>query len=180
MDIPSMSHKKGLIIINTGNGKGKTTAALGVALRAVGQDLKVTMVQFIKGRWRTGECRAASKLAPNFEIIRTGLGFTRLSKDIKRDKAEAQNGWKLAKKKIQSGLYDIVILDEMTHAINLGFVDLEDVLQTLSEKKETLHVIITGKDAPQKMIDMADLVTEMKLVKHPYNQGVPAQRGIEF
>ena len=175
-----MPRKKGLIIINTGNGKGKTTAALGVALRAVGQDLKVTMVQFIKGKWRTGEYRAASRLAPNFEIIRTGLGFTRLSKDIERDKAEAQKGWKLAKEKIESGLYDIVILDELTHAINLGFVDLKDVLEALSKKAETLHVIITGKDAPQKMIEMADLVTEMKLVKHPHNERVPAQRGIEF
>jgi cob(I)alamin adenosyltransferase len=180
MDIPSMSHKKGLIIINTGNGKGKTTAALGVALRAVGQDFKVWMVQFIKGRWRTGEYRAASRLAPNFEIVRMGLGFTRLSKDIERDKAEAQKGWKLAKKKIESGLYDIVILDELTHAINLGFVDLEDVLETLRKKAAKLHVIITGRDAPQKMIDMADLVTEMKVVKHPYNERVPAQRGIEF
>ena len=175
-----MPQKKGLIIINTGNGKGKTTAALGVALRAVGQDLKVTMVQFIKGGWRTGEYRAAPRLAPNFEIIRTGLGFTRLSKDIERDKAQAQNGWKLAKKKIESGLYDIVILDELTHAINLGFVDLEDVLQTFGKKAEALHIIITGTDAPQKMIDIADLVTEMKLVKHPYNERVPAQRGIEF
>jgi len=175
-----MSHKKGLIIINTGTGKGKTTAALGVALRAVGHDLKVTMIQFIKGRWRTGEYRAVSKLAPNFEIIRTGLGFTRLSKNIERDKAEAQNGWKPAKQKIESGLYDIVILDELTHAINLGFVELEDVLETLSKKAETLHVIITGRDAPKEMIDIADLVTEMKLVKHPYSEHVPAQRGIEF
>jgi len=175
-----MPQKKGLIIINTGNGKGKTTAALGVALRAVGQGFKVTMVQFIKGRWRTGEYVAASRLAPNFEIIRMGLGFTWLSKDIERDKAEAQHGWKLAKEKIESGLYNLVILDELTHAINLGFVDLDDVLETLSKRAETLHVIVTGRSAPQKMIDMADLVTEMKLVKHPYREGVAAQRGIEF
>jgi len=175
-----MPHKKGLIIINTGNGKGKTTAALGAALRAVGQDFKVTMIQFIKGRWRTGEYKAASRLGPNFEIIRTGLGFTRLSKDTARDMAEARNGWKIAKEKIESGKYDIVILDELTHAINLGFIDLDDVLETLRTKGEALHVIITGRDAPQRMIDMADIVTEMKLVKHPFTEGVPAQRGIEF
>ena len=169
-----------MIIVNTGDGKGKTTAALGVALRATGHNFKVSMVQFIKGRWKPGEVRAASGLAPNFEIIPMGLGFTWLSKDMERDRAEAQNGWKLAKEKIASGKYNIVILDELTHAINLGFIDLKDVLETLRKKAEALHVIITGRDAPEEMIELADLVTEMKLVKHPYKDGIVAQRGIEF
>ena len=172
--------RKGLIIVNTGDGKGKTTAALGVALRATGYDFKVSMIQFVKGRWKPGEVRAASGLAPNFEIIPMGLGFTRLSKDLERDKAQAQNGWKLAKEKIESGQYNIVILDELTHAINHGFIDLEDVLETLRKKAVMLHVIITGRDAPNKMIEMADLVTEMKQVKHPYKNGIRAQQGIEF
>lgn len=172
--------RKGLIIVNTGDGKGKTTAALGVALRATGYGFKVSMIQFIKGRWKPGEVRAASRLAPNFEIIPMGLGFTWLSKDLERDKAQAQNGWQLAKEKIESSQYDIVILDELTHAVNHGFIDLEDVLETLRKKAEMMHVIITGRDAPKEMIEMADLVTEMKLVKHPYGEGVVAQQGIEF
>jgi cob(I)alamin adenosyltransferase len=180
MDIPSMSPNKGLIIVNTGNGKGKTTAALGLALRAAGHDFKVSMIQFIKGRWKTGEVRVASRLAPNFEIIPMGLGFTSLSKDIQRDKAEAQKAWKLAKEKIASGQYNIVILDELPHAIAHGFVELDDVVQTLKNKFEMLHVVITGRNAPEKIIEIADLVTEMRVIKHPYESGVTAQRGIEF
>ena len=172
--------KKGLVIVNTGDGKGKTTAALGVALRALGYDFKVSMIQFIKGQWKPGEVRMASKLAPNFEIVPMGLGFTWLSKDLDRDKAQAQNGWKLAKEKIESGKYNIVILDELTYAINYGFINLEEVLHTLKRKPEMLHVIITGRNAPKELVEMADLVTEMKLVKHPYEMGVVAQHGIDF
>ena len=180
MDIPSMSARKGLIIVNTGDGKGKTTAALGLALRATGHDLKVSMIQFIKGKWKPGEVRAASRLAPNFEIMPMGLGFTWLSKDLDRDKAEAQKAWKLAKEKIASGQYNIVILDELPHAIAHGFVELDDVVETLRNKLEMLHIVITGSNTPEKIIQIADLVTEMRLIKHPYEDGVIAQRGIEF
>jgi len=172
--------KKGLIIVNTGDGKGKTTAALGVALRAVGQNYKVTVVQFIKGVWRPGEVRVAERLGPNFEITPMGLGFTWLSKDLNLDKKKAQEGWKLAKEKIQSGKYDIVILDEITYAINDKFIELEDVLETLRSRREMQHVIITGRNAPKEIVEMADLVTEMRLVKHPYKSGIMAQRGIEY
>lgn len=172
--------KKGLIVVNTGDGKGKTTAALGVALRAAGYGFKVSMIQFIKGAWKPGEVRVASRLAPSFEIMPMGLGFTWLSKDLERDKRRAQEGWKLAKEKISSGNYNVVILDEITHAINHSFIELSDVVQTLRNKDEMLHVIVTGRDAPQEIIDIADLVTEMKLIKHPYEKGVVAQRGIEF
>lgn len=171
---------KGLIVVNTGDGKGKTTAALGVALRAVGYGFKVSMIQFIKGAWKPGEVRVAPRLAPNFEIIPMGLGFTWLSKDLERDKKKAQEGWRLAKEKINSGNYNIVILDEITHAINHSFVELSDVVRTLRNKDEMLHVIVTGRDAPQEIIEMADLVTEMKLIKHPYEKGVAAQKGVEF
>ncbi len=172
--------KKGLIVVNTGDGKGKTTAALGVALRAAGYGFNVSMIQFIKGAWKPGEVRAAPRLAPNFEIIPMGLGFTWLSKDLERDKKKAQEGWRLAKEKISSGSYQIVILDEITHAVNHGFIELADVIQTLKQKDEMLHIILTGRNAPPEIIEIADLVTEMKLLKHPYEKGVPAQKGIEF
>jgi cob(I)alamin adenosyltransferase len=185
MDYPSMAtgparKEKGLIIVNTGDGKGKTTAALGVALRAVAYDFRVSMIQFIKGAWKPGEVRVASRLAPNFEIVPMGLGFTWLSKDLEQDKAKANEGWNLAKEKMKSGHFNIVILDEITHAINHGFIPLEDVVHTLKNKDEMLHVIVTGRSAPAEIIEIADLVTEMKLIKHPYDRGVSAQRGIEF
>ena len=171
--------KKGLIIVNTGDGKGKTSAALGVALRAIGHDFNVSIVQFIKGKWRPGEVRIASHLK-NYEITQTGKGFTWLSKDLETDKAKAKKGWELAKEKLSSDKYQLVILDEITYAINYHFIELEDVLEALRNKPEMLHVIITGRKAPKEIIDIADLVTEMKLVKHPYKSGIVAQRGIEF
>ena len=171
--------KKGLIIVKTGNGKGKTSAALGVALRAIGYDFHVSIVQFIKSKWRPGEVRIASKLK-NYEITRTGEGFTWLSKDLEIDKAKAKKGWELAKEKLSSDKYQIVIRDEITYAINYHFIELEDVLETIRNKPKMLHVIITGRNAPKEIIDIADLVTEMKLVKHPYKSGIVAQRGIEF
>lgn len=174
------SQKKGLIIVNTGNGKGKTTAALGVAFRAVGHGFRVSMVQFIKGKWRTGELRAAPRLAGNFEIVSMGEGFTWLSKDLERDKEKARKAWALAKEKIFSNRYEIVILDEITYAINYHFIELHDVLDTLKEKPKMLHLIITGRDAPKEIVDIADLVTEMNLIKHPYKNGIMAQKGIEF
>lgn len=166
--------------MNTGDGKGKTTAALGVAMRAVGQGLNVSMIQFIKGAWQPGEVKVAPRLAPNLEIIPMGRGFTWLSKDLSKDRAKAQEAWVLAKEKMSSDRYELVILDEITHAINHGFVDLHDVVEALRGKKESLHVIVTGRDAPAEIIALADLVTEMRLVKHPYDTGVMAQRGIEF
>ncbi|MFQ6010870.1 MAG: cob(I)yrinic acid a,c-diamide adenosyltransferase [Nitrososphaerales archaeon] len=171
--------KKGLIIVNTGDGKGKTSAALGVALRALGHDFSVSIVQFIKSKWRPGEVRIAP-LLKNYEIERTGEGFTWLSKDLERDKAKAQKGWDLAKEKLSSDKYELLILDEITYAINYHFIELQDVLEALKNKPEMLHVIITGRNAPKEMIDIADLVTEMRLVKHPYKDGIVAQRGIEF
>jgi cob(I)alamin adenosyltransferase len=170
---------QGLVIVNTGHGKGKTTAALGVLLRAWGRGMRVCMLQFIKARTANfGEERAARKLG--VEMIPLGDGFTWTSQDIARDRALAREGWALCREKIASGEYDIVILDEITYCFTFGWLDLGEVLAVLRDRPPRLHVILTGRDAPQELIDFADLVTEMREIKHPYKDGVKAQRGIEF
>lgn len=171
--------KKGLIIVNTGNGKGKTTAALGVALRACGYGMKVIMLQFFKGKWKYGELRSAPKLE-TFEVHPLGKGFTWESKDIEIDKAMVRQAWQEAKEKIASGKYDIVILDEINYALSYGFLPVEDVVDFLRNKPPMLHVILTGRDAKPEILQIADLVTEMREIKHPFQQGISAQRGIEF
>jgi cob(I)alamin adenosyltransferase len=174
-------NKKGLVIVNTGNGKGKSTAAFGVVLRAWGRGLRICVVQFIKsetGKW--GEVKAAQKLG--IEWLSTGDGFTWLSKDMDETTARAQYGWKMAQEKIASGKYDLIVLDEFTYPLHFGWLDVEEVITWLQENKPPmLHLIITGREAPQELIGFADLVTEMKEIKHPYEeQGIPAQAGIEF
>lgn len=171
--------RKALVIVLTGQGKGKTTAALGVVLRAWGRGMKTVVLQFIKARTANyGENRAARKLG--IEMIPLGEGFTWLSKDIEKDKATARECWELARQKIGSGQYDIVVLDEMTYPMTYGWIPVEEVIDTLRQRPQGLHVIITGRDAPQEMIDFADLVTEMREVKHPYKKGVKARPGIDF
>jgi cob(I)alamin adenosyltransferase len=170
---------KGLVIVNTGNGKGKTTAALGIVLRAWGRDLRVIMLQFIKhqtANW--GESRAAQKLG--IEIIPLGSGFTWLSKDLDQDRVLARAGWERCRAAIESSEYDIVILDELTYCFKYGWLDLADVIEVLRQRPEGQHVIVTGRDAPPELIDFADLVTEMREIKHPFAAGVKAQKGIEF
>ncbi len=168
-----------LVIVYTGNGKGKTTAALGVVLRASGRGWSVVMLSFIKSETSNyGEERAARKLG--IEMIPLGGGFTWLSKDIEKDKALARECWQRCKEKIDSGDYDIVILDEMTYPLNYGWLDIDEVIEMLRQRPTNLHVIITGRDAPQKLIDFADLVTEMREVKHPFQKGIKAQPGIDF
>jgi len=172
-------NKKGLVIVNTGNGKGKSTAAFGVVLRAWGRGFRTCVIQFIKaetGKW--GEVKAAQKLG--IEWLSTGDGFTWLSKDIKQDKALARRCWALAKEKLYSGEYDVVILDELTYTLTYGWLPTDEVLETLRGRPDGVHVVITGRGAPQELIEFADLVTEMREVKHPYKQGVKAQPGIEF
>jgi cob(I)alamin adenosyltransferase len=168
-----------LVIVNTGDGKGKTTAALGVLLRATGQNMRVVMLQFLKsktGNW--GEMRAAQRLG--VEIIPLGDGFTWMSKDLDKDRALAQECWQLCREKIESNQYDVVIMDEITYALNYGWLSLEEVLATLRNRNPLLHVIITGRDAPAGLTEYADMVTEMREVKHPYKTGIMAQKGIEF
>lgn len=175
-----MPDKKGLLIVNTGDGKGKSTAAFGILLRAWGRGMKVCVIQFIKsetGKW--GEVKAAQKMG--IEWLTTGDGFTWLSKDMDETTARALHGWKLAQEKIASGVYDLILLDEFTYPLHYGWLDAAEVLDWLTANRPpNLHLIITGRYAPEALLRKADLVTEMKLVKHPYQQGVKAQAGIEF
>ncbi|MXY72762.1 MAG: cob(I)yrinic acid a,c-diamide adenosyltransferase [Dehalococcoidia bacterium] len=172
--------RQGLVIVNTGEGKGKTTAALGVLFRAWGRDFRVRMFQFIKhSTARFGEHRAAKKLDIRIEAM--GDGFTWLSKDMDQTTALAVAQWERCKAAILEGAEDIIILDEFTYAMHYGWVPVEDVLDTLRGRPDGMHVIITGRYAPEALVEFADLVTEMKLIKHPYQeQGIRAQPGLEY
>jgi cob(I)alamin adenosyltransferase len=174
---------KGLVLVFTGNGKGKTTAALGMALRAVGHRYRVAVVQFIKGTMRTGEQEAAKMLAPYLDWTTTGKGFTagpaaRATPEEHRQ--AAQDALKLAGEKLQSGEYRLVILDELLGAIKAGLVDIEQVVELIKSKPAAVHMVLTGRDVPAEIVDLADLVTEMREIKHPYEQGIVAQKGVEF
>jgi cob(I)alamin adenosyltransferase len=176
---PERRTRQGLVVVNTGYGKGKTTAALGVVLRAWGRGMRVIIVQFVKTRTSNyGENRAAKKLG--IEMIPLGEGFTWLSEDIEKDKASAREAWELARQKIGSGEYDLVVLDEITYPLTYGWIPVGEVIDVLRQRPAGLHVIITGRDAPQELIDYADLVTEMREIKHPFQTGLKAQPGIEF
>jgi cob(I)alamin adenosyltransferase len=172
---------QGLVIVNTGNGKGKTTAALGTLLRAWGRDMHVCVIQFIKCEHaRFGEIIAGKRL--NIDWVVTGDGFTWTSRDIDETIARARHGWKLAQERISSGNYDVIALDEFTYPLHFEWLDTEEVIRWLkANKPPTLHLIITGRYAPQALIDYADLVTEMTEIKHPYKEkGIRAQPGIEY
>ena len=170
---------KGLVIVNTGKGKGKTTAAMGVLLRAWGRDMKVIMLQFIKHSTANfGEQRAAQKMG--VEMRAMGDGFTWRSKDLDQTADLARAHWEDCKAVIAEGGYDVIILDEFTYPMHYGWIPVEDVLEALRNRPEMLHVIITGRNAPEALVEFADLVTEMNVIKHPYHQGIKAQPGIEF
>jgi len=175
--------KKGLIIVHTGPGKGKTTAALGLALRAVGSGLRVLMVQFIKGSWHYGELEAAKMLGEGrLTILPMGRGFVKVGaeKPDPEDVRMVEDAWRMASEKIAGGEYDLVILDEINYAISYKMLDPEAVVTRLRSKPEMVHVILTGRNAHPSVVELADLVTEMREVKHPYRQGIQAQRGIEY
>jgi len=172
---------KGLVIVNTGNGKGKSTAAFGLMTRAWGRNMRVCVIQFIKmGDAQFGEQRAAKKMG--IDWVATGDGFTWTSHDMDETIALALHGWKLAQERIVSGNYDVVILDEFTYVIRYGWVNTKEVIDWFkANKPPMLHLIITGRDAPEALIECADLVTEIREIKHPYKeQGVRAQLGIEY
>lgn len=174
---------KGLIIVFTGDGKGKTTSALGIALRASGHNMKVAMLQFIKGSWHYGELDSAKKLSPNFELIPLGKGFVGIIDDrLPREEhiKAAKEALAIAREKITSGNYNIVILDEINVAVRLNLIDIQELLDIIKVKPKDLHLIITGRGADPKLIDAADLVTEMREIKHPYQKGIEAQRGIDY
>ncbi|PID57723.1 cob(I)yrinic acid a,c-diamide adenosyltransferase [candidate division KSB3 bacterium] len=172
--------KKGLLIVYTGNGKGKTTAALGLAMRALGHGQKVCIVQFIKGSWKYGELFSAERFHGLLDFQVMGRGFTWKSEAIEKDRAIAREAWDYAKQQLQSQEYSLVILDELTYLITLGFVEQDEILNGLTSRREGLHTVVTGRNAPLPLIECADLVTEMLERKHPYQQGIKAQKGIEF
>jgi cob(I)alamin adenosyltransferase len=169
----------GLLLVYTGNGKGKTTAALGLVFRALGRGMRVAVVQFIKGKWKTGERRFAETL-PGLTFLVMGQGFTWNSDDLSRDRAAAQAAWATAKQLIAAGDHPVIVLDEITFAIHYGFLELGDVLAALRDRPAHVHVVLTGRNAPAELCAAADLVTEMAKVKHPFERGVAAQPGIDY
>lgn len=175
------SREKGLVIVHTGNGKGKTTAALGIVLRSLGHGFNVAIVQFIKGAWDPAEKAVFAQWPNQLEFHAMGEGFTWETQDRDRDTQKAQDAWNKALTYIQDATYRTILLDEINIALKHGFLSTEQVLAGLDTKPETTHVILTGRSAPQALIDRADLVTEMKLIKHPFReQGIKAQAGVEF
>jgi cob(I)alamin adenosyltransferase len=177
-----MDERRGLLLVFTGNGKGKTSAAMGTAFRAVGQGLKVLMIQFIKGSWHYGELDAARMLGDAFEIRVMGRGFVKvgIEKPDAEDVRLVQEAWKSAVEAMQSGRYDMLILDEINYAIHYGMLSIDAVLEGLAARPEQLHVICTGRNAHPRLTDAADLVSEIKQLKHPFEKGILAQRGIEY
>ncbi len=172
--------KKGLVVVNTGNGKGKTTAALGVLFRAWGRNMRVEMFQFLKHTGsRFGESRAAEKLGIPMSAM--GDGFTWRTKNMESTQNLARTQWENCKRAILADEHDVIILDEFTYPLHYGWIPVEDVIDTLKQKPHMLHIIITGRYAPDALVEFADLVTEMREIKHPYReQGIKAQPGLEF
>ncbi len=177
--------EKGLLIVHTGKGKGKSTAAFGLAARAIGNGMRVGIVQFVKGKWETGE-RAVLERFPDQVTIRTmGEGFTWETQDRARDIAAAERAWEVSKEMIDAcrgdnPAYDMVILDELNIVLRYEHLDLEEVVSFLQRRPRDLHVVVTGRNAKDRLIEAADLVTEMTQIKHPFRAGVKAQKGIEF
>jgi len=180
---PPRDKRHGLVIVNTGDGKGKTTAALGTALRAVGYGWRVLILQFIKGTWKYGEMEAIKRLEPEVELVRMGQGFYKILNDnlpaeVHQEAARAALAF--ARDQMLSGKYDLIVLDEINVALQTGLLDVKDVLTLLDERPAGLHLILTGRGAPPEIIERADMVTEMREIKHPYQQGIKAQRGIDY
>ena len=173
--------EKGLIIVNTGDGKGKTTAALGMVLRSLGHGYKVAVVQFIKGAWEPAEQKIFSVWGEQIEFYAMGEGFTWETQDRERDIEKAQEAWQKALTFLENPQYKLILLDEINIALKFGYLDIQQVIAGLAQKPPNCHVILTGRGALPELIEIADLVTEMKLIKHPFRQqGVKAQPGIEF
>jgi len=177
--------EKGLLIVHTGKGKGKSTAAFGLVMRALGHGMRIGIIQFVKGKWETGERDVLDKF-PDLVTIRTmGEGFTWETQDRGRDIAAAETAWEAAKEMIDASRgpnpkYDLILLDELNIVLRYDYIPLDDVVAFLTAKPEDLHVIVTGRNAKEPLIEVADLVTEMTMVKHPFRAGVKAQKGIEF
>ena len=174
--------RRGLIMVNTGPGKGKTTAAMGTALRAVGNGMRVLMLQFIKGSWHYGELDAVEAFGDRFIMKQMGRGFVKVGaeKPDPEDVRMVEEAWAEGERAIHSGEWDLVILDEINYAISYGMLDPAKVAECLRQKPEMVHVILTGRNAHPTIVELADTVTEMRQVKHAYEKGVLAQRGIEY
>jgi cob(I)alamin adenosyltransferase len=173
--------EKGLLIVHTGKGKGKSTAAFGMVFRMLGHGEKVAIVQFVKGRWQTGERVALEKFGDLVSINTMGEGFTWETQDRQRDLAAARAAWERAKALIKAGEHRLVLLDEINIVLRYDYLPIEEIVAFLrDEKPEHVHVIVTGRNAKDELIEIADLVTEMEMIKHPFRSGVKAQRGIEF
>ncbi len=174
--------RRGLILINTGPGKGKTTAALGTAFRAAGNGMRVLILQFLKGSWHYGELDSAAAMGPNFVIKQLGKGFVKIG-GAEADPADlkmVEDAWEESAAAILSGEWDLIVLDEINYAISYKMLDAERVADVLRRKPEMLHVILTGRNAHPTLVELADTVTEMREVKHAYQKGILAQKGIEF
>ncbi len=174
------TQERGLIIVHTGKGKGKSTAAMGLAMRSIGHGLRVGIVQFIKGAWETGE-RGVLERFPELVTIRAmGEGFTWDTQDRQRDLAAARNAWEMVKAMMDDPAYHLVIADELNIVLRYNYLPLAEIIETLRAKRADLHVLVTGRNAKPELIEIADLVTEMTQIKHPFRSGVKAQLGIEF
>lgn len=180
MQVPS---DRGLVIVYTGKGKGKTTAALGIVLRAVGHGYKVGMIQFIKGEWYYGELTSSKRLEPEFEMIAAGKGFVGIIDDdhpIEDHQDAARQALGIAREKLASGAYDVLILDEINYAVKLNLLSEQDVLDLIKSRPQKTTLVLTGNYAPESVLQVADLITEMREVKHPYQSGIKAKKGIDF
>jgi len=178
--IATKTIEKGLTIVHTGKGKGKSTAAFGMVFRALGNDMKVGVVQFVKGKWGTGERVILEKLGDQVTMASMGEGFTWETQDRQRDIEAAKIAWAKAKEMILDDEHDMVLCDELNIVLRYDYLDVEDILAVLRAKPEMKHVIITGRNAKEELIEFADLVTEMEVIKHPFRSGVKAQVGIEY
>lgn len=168
-----------LVLVNTGHGKGKSTAAFGTMIRAVARGWKVSVIQFIKsGKWKVGEEAIGRQLGVDWWT--TGDGFTWNSKDMDETEARAREAWRTAKDKLASGDYEMVLLDELTYPVNYGWIDVDEVVLAIQGRPQHVNVIVTGRDAPPEIVEVADTVTEMTKIKHAFDQGVPAKRGIDL
>jgi cob(I)alamin adenosyltransferase len=177
-----MVQENGYVVVLTGNGKGKTTSALGMAVRAVGQGTKVIMLQFLKGTWKYGELETARRLEPDFAIRPLGSGFIHVNPanpDL-TDVQTARKAWEICKEVLFSGDYGMLVLDEINNAIAYGLLPIDDVIDAIEKRPQNLHVVLTGRDAHPRLMEIADLITEVKEIKHPYQRGASARKGIEY
>lgn len=170
----------GLISVFTGAGKGKTTAALGLTFRALGHGQRVFFIQFIKGKWKTGEANLAKQFPEQLDFYTMGTGFTWKSDNLERDRLAARQAWEMAVNAINEKQYDMIVLDELTYLIHYGMIDEDEIMAVLTKKPDKLHLVVTGRYASAGLLAAADLITEMKAVRHPYASGVSAQKGFEY